>query len=366
MPTYQQIAKDLKQYLFTNHTPDETSALIKELIGLHTRMTMYNASGTLQTSWTKGETTGDWLFKGSSGVKLADNVRLAEYELTSLLGDGKAKLLHPTSQCVRLHKDTVDPPILQLGQHSDHVQKSLVKYLRLLLGEEGELKEQAALAASICQSTSGYTPVVTVDYYTWREASNVSLHKDTMGFTLFVALHYLNPDRMLGPEYVLDRKPVEAKSKEKSDEGLRNPHWKGPWLTSSKRSSAPWAKDGSKTNWPDVLLKGLAEARRTLPNPKKIDLEYCTISPYGLICFVDELVYHTTPLAMQRKDWYTDPFTEVKTGGTHTLYRNKLQRRISLDHGNKPLPSKTGGMKQRAFLRLWISIVPEDEFYEPA
>ncbi len=275
--------------------------------------------------------------------------------------------------------------------------KVIESYLNSVLNAELSAINDAALTAG---KASHYRAIVSVDYYSSRSLTANGAHKDTVGNTLFVALHYRNPERMAGPEYIIDRWPIPA------SKGFVD-HFTTA-LRADRRTSAPWARsdDVPGTYWPKKLLFALEKARKSIAaDHPQVIFESSVLNRCGLVSFVDELVYHLTPLREHRKTGSSyDQFNQVgiapqqsfeiipglpglirqadivKRSGnwfgfgprweTYELspqsqQRKPISRRMSTDLSawQKP-PSTTGGLQIRQFLRLWISIVPSRWYSE--
>ena len=273
--------------------------------------------------------------------------------------------------------------------------KVLEAYLFSLLGTELSAVCDTALRAG---DSKHYRAIVSLDYYSSRALTANKAHRDTVGNTLFVALHYRNTERMAGPEYIIDRWPIPAKH------GVTAHFNAATARGDEQRLSAPWTVGGGpcpRTYWPHQLLIDLENARSKLKKKNTaITFESSVLEPNGLISFVDELIFHLTPLREHRKiDSSYDDFNRVSIApqqefdiipGLPNLIRgadirrragrwfgcgpkwesydvkplergrHKLARRMSADLSSptKTVPSTTGGLDVRQFLRLWISIVP--------
>lgn len=345
-------------------------------------------------------------------AKRKDQVRLGTWCLRSL-STNRPRVLAPTDKDVRAddgsgaysYRAKSDSPLggprtlisanpiaLKVPYKT---RQTIEDYLYQLLSTELSAVKDTATTAG---KAKHYRAVVSVDYYNSRSLNAVGAHKDTTGNTLFVALHYRNPERMAGPEYIIDRWPIPA------TDGVTQ-YFKT--TRPDRRTLAPWAYAQKPfTFWPTPLLKALEEARAALAK-KHTDIlfESTVLQPYGLISFVDELIYHLTPLREHREsgDSY-DGFNKVgiapqqsfdiipglpnlvrsadiikRTGNwfgygpkwvTHELdpqqqHRHKIARRMSVDLSSwsKP-PSTTGGLPVRQFLRLWVSVVPSQWYHE--
>jgi hypothetical protein len=256
-----------------------------------------------------------------------------------------------------------------------------------------EMADEMALVQEALQGEADYyRAVVQVDYYAFRTLKNIGLHKDTVGNTLFVALHYINEEQMQGPEYVDDPAPMRPKD----GHGFYNDRVYLTTVGDEQRRGAPWAKvadvsDRPKYVWPDDLLRALQAVRKP---PDEADyLDTATLPPNGLITFVDELVFHATPSPMLRKDvsdLEPDATAErqrhinsgVSIPGTgdpaaspphlnvfgERTFQRRIRRRLSeaLARG-ETLPSSTGSSdptSKRKFWRVWLSVVPKHWYEE--
>lgn len=255
----------------------------------------------------------------------------------------------------------------------------LHKYLKRLFSYE--LGVLYTITKDIIGLSEEYRALVSVDYYPKRSVDNHLLHKDTTGTTLFVALHYANEARMRGPEYVYDYWEIPAIDIDENTEEQKKQE-----KLNGYRRHAPWQKfkeaqgDHDYHNyWPDFLLEALENAKKKLPT--KAVLHHIDLEPYGLVSFVDELLYHATPLGRQRKFMErSDLFQKASISGRavdlpfpqdarESKNGQKLKRTLSGDikraikEGEEPL-GVVGDDEQRTFMRLWISIAPRDWYEE--
>jgi hypothetical protein len=263
---------------------------------------------------------------------------------------------------------------------SGTLRQTMEDYLRSLLTVDLDL--QTKLIQRALASQPGYKAIVHLDYYATRDVDQVGLHKDTTGHNVFAVLNYINDDPMLGPEYIDDPAPIKS----------RNPGWykdkcwaKG--LDAYLRSGAPWAKIAqNKWVWPEALIEALQWVRDDPPNKDSQGKMASSILPKdALVTFVDELIFHATPLAAHRADvnWSNQArylnagvsFPTLEKGGVHStdfLYlftpdvkKARVERRMSAHYDNGVhietglmVPgAKSGGV--RKFFRLWICIVPD-------
>jgi len=132
------------------------------------------------------------------------------------------------------------------------------------------------------EAESGWKVVVEVHYYRERPTSNNVFHKDTLGTTLFVNLNYLNKEKMVGPEYVL------------------NPADNGTHMEQLAQ------------NLPEEFLQDRAQVMEHLEQPRII--EVVEVPKYGYVAFVDETINHSSPTTEHRK---------VKGSQIHKYLRDK-------------------------------------------
>ena len=194
--------------------------------------------------------------------------------------------------------------------------------------------------------------ILSLDYYRERPQDAWNLHKDTTGTTLFVGLHYDNEKKMLGPEYVHDLL---------SHEQSPIPRGKGsPWHTYDKNNEKTW--------WPKEIIQALEAARGELREGEKDDeMNYSYIEPMGMVYFVDELIFHTTPLAGRRDNFSNQPkaqFEVVRVSGHPTgaekimqSHKNRFERRYSQE--DIKFQQVTSENNKRSFVRLWAMIEPK-------
>jgi hypothetical protein len=355
------VADALVEHVVETHTTTaETNKKLKELT---IRMGMFFASGTAhRLRQTDPAIWGSYVTPDNKPV---DNVRIATIDLDSITGGGSVVFLKQSAIDPR-HNDgggtnksfSASPPVTKFNPA---IVTSLVDYLRQLLGTE--LKDIVEVTKAAAASGNKRRSVISLDYYSNRSTVTSNLHKDTMGITLFVALHYLNPTQMLGPEFIYDKWPLKVLQ----GEGKYNfsPFQQPDTDKYDGRFQAPWKKIREHYFWPRQLLKDLEEARAQLPDDRT--LHHVNLGANGLITFVDELIYHATPLNRSRTAQDLDErFKSVKFGGfDFHVVPDKLKRSVSfsLQRGEQ-LPSITGGAATRCFVRLWISVCDRD-WYEP-
>lgn len=367
-----EIAQGLKANKLQSHvSSDETTRLLRDLTS---RMGLFFASGTAQTmrqrdpdrwrQWVKplvlrGQPTAGGA-EGTVRVATADLEALVEADRLVLLQLPRDGTLDPYGQKGDGSNYRGGPPVLSMPSA---IRVALRRYLRRVLTNELAVAADLTIRGKRLV-TARYRAIVSVDYYSSRPLNSNNLHKDTAGCTLFVALHYVNRDRMLGPEYVNDRWRMG------SDHNSLFPAAPGQ----AKRYKAPWTrtKEGvtGEYFWPKQLIEHLETARRSINKQPDDTLQYETLAPYGLVSFVDELVYHATPFEKNRREVASsrklfesvmletqekDLFPAAPNGG------HRLERAMSTDlDARKAMPTQTGGEATRCFLRLWMSVVPKE------
>lgn len=356
--------------------------------------------------WKSGRPSQEQYLNSGPGYAMPSNLRIATVDFDSVVGNGaitymrsedmaKLKDEEKTAMfwktvadrdCMVSHMVSVN----QVAEHLSPVLRKLMEdYLRSLLTVDLEL--QSELVKRALKSDPGFRALVHLDYYATRAVDQVGLHKDTTGNNLFAVLNYINDDPMLGPEYIDDPAPFRTV----------NPGYykEDRWSTFKtdvewKRSGAPWAEIGDdKYVWPQPLLEALNKVRRFPPNDESTGKLASSVLPKdGLVSFVDELIFHATPIAAHRHDvpWANQPrymhagvsFPTIMKGkfpaepkDILNLFEphvkvDRIQRRMSahydqgkhIETGLLVPGAKSGGV--RKFFRLWITIVP-DHWYIP-
>jgi hypothetical protein len=222
---------------------------------------------------------------------------------------------------------------------------------QLFRADNAPLGRMATLLDQIEADYSTHRVVVSVDFYYSRPLTQLGLHKDTTGNTLFVGLHYDNAEAMMGPEYIFDFWPL----KDVED-----------------RYHSPWSFDEhvNQYYWPKDLSKGLELTRLGLKEDywKSRDLQRdTTMSQNGLITFVDELIFHVTPLTRKRTEEEKaeeDPlFRAVNINGTTHAIKDLVQQKIPKlrrTFSTKDVldVSGTGSNGRRSFIRFWVMVEP--------
>jgi GNAT superfamily N-acetyltransferase len=144
--------------------------------------------------------------------------------------------------------------------HDDQLKKGIVRLMLKTLKMAGQID----YIKSARLDPEEWQILVEVHYLYSRGKTESQLHKDTLGETLFVNLNYISENEMLGPEYIVAPPTVEEHEK-----NIIN-------------------------SLPQRFLDDLKGAREGLPQAPEIGS--CIIPPHGFVSFVDELVYHATPL----------------------------------------------------------------------
>lgn len=344
----------------------------------------------------------------------ADNIRVCTVDMDSVLIGGKIDYLRFGRGAdnswmnqfedaamfgkTKIGTDPVVGPNQSLNQVAEYlpgtIRKQAEDYLRALL--TNDLLGQSELISRALQSEPGYRAVVHLDYYATRSSNQVQLHKDTNGNNVFAVLHYINDVPMLGPEYIDDPAPIRSRQ----DGYYPAEAWaKLPAIKKGKkyyRQGAPWAKVGqeasedgetviSKYTWPTPLLDALQKARVPLKDYTQYEMSYETLPKEGLVAFVDELIFHATPLTMHRIEYPGEDAVRILSAGAQVVsliddkggvpkfinlfgtrsHATRVKRRLSAHYSQGVhvesglgIPGSTSG-GVRKFFRLWICIVPD-------
>lgn len=223
-------------------------------------------------------------------------------------------------------------------------------FYQLLRAEDAPLAAIRDLLDGIEREQQTHRVVLSIDFYYSRSLAQLGLHKDTTGTTLFVGLHYNNDQTMLGPEYIYDFCPM-PKTKQR---------FHSPWATDEKNDVDYWPKD---------LVDGLEIARGKLEKSEEVEkgLLYATTMPSnGLITFVDELIFHVTPLTRKRGlDDQGTLFQTVNINATEYPLPKEQMRltkpsRLRRQFSEKDMGGTgTGSSGRRSFVRFWIMVEPK-------
>ncbi|TRX57649.1 DUF4157 domain-containing protein [Fulvivirga sp. M361] len=165
---------------------------------------------------------------------------------------------------------------------------------------------------------SGWKVVIEVHYYRNRPSINNVFHKDTLGNTLFVNLNYLNTEKIVGPEYVVN--PME-----------------------NEEHMAHISK-----SLPGEFLDDRASVMEGIDEPRII--EYAEVPEYGYVSFVDETINHSSPTTEHRT---------VKGSDIHTYLRKQDESKYDT--------YKEGHNKwKKRWTNLWgyESYLPHDERFD--
>lgn len=334
------------------------------------------------------------------------NVRIATVDLEALC-HGYLVYLKQTDADPREHDGgmgkeySAKPPYMEFGL--DTIQ-AMGEYLHCLAFNE--LKDVLGVSQEALGTTCGRARrgTVSVDYYSDRSVATHRLHKDTAGITLFVALHYLNEAEMLGPEYIIDRWPLPVTGDPSTYRFYRRKYL--PFDIEQGRQTAPWKRVGDSRHyfWPRGLIDELEAARAVLRRDYEDEalLSHVNLPPFGLVSFVDELIYHATPLGRQRDAdetnrmyrgvYFSSTNYPILPSSGYQYHENpedgsppygewapRLNRTISQSIlKGSPIPGvidhKKGKgvfsrfrkkkLKKRSFLRLWISICDRNWYEE--
>lgn len=311
----------------------------------------------------------------------SEAVRLAIYDLASI-GEGAPRLLTPTTAFPlygsRKLMRVISTPVVTYDQA---LRSSVEDYITRFVSNE--IRTQVAIALQGASSEPGYQAIISFDYYASRGLASSRAHKDTFGNTLFVMLHYDNRSTMEGPEYVIDKWPAPV-----TGNGLMpGPLFSVRHALGETRGRAPWKLTPNGIPfWPRTLLRALEHARDLVARDHEEHTWYKSlIGARGMIIFVDELIYHMTPLMFRRQDdgaGQTKYAQAALSDDSNTLINvvpNNTQRtvrKLSMDLAKweqedaRTGPARlfpkstrydgTGGMSTRRFNRVWISIVPDD------
>lgn len=143
---------------------------------------------------------------------------------------------------------------------------------------------------------SGWKVVVEVHYYRTRPTTNNVFHKDTLGTTLFVNLNYLNNEKIVGPEFVI------------------NP------LDNEKHMS------DIAQSLPEEFLQDRNTVMDQLDQPEII--EVVEVPEYGFVAFVDEMINHSSPTTEHRKVKGSDVhrFLRERDNDTYNKYKGAYDK----------------------------------------
>jgi hypothetical protein len=209
------------------------------------------------------------------------------------------------------------------------------------------------------QGAPTHRVTLSLDYYYMRPISQIGLHKDTTGNTIFVGLHYDNLNPMLGPEYVYDFWPKFKERLYSPEKICDGPDDNGVWF------------------WPKGLREGLEFARKILQKRQigeRQHVHMTEMDPLGLICFVDELIFHQTPLTKRRARHQLRSYNDAQFNGvTIDLVKEiglqnlevrdevpTLRRQFSFNEKDKQWGdgASLGGKTRRSFVRFWAMVEP--------
>lgn len=246
--------------------------------------------------------------------------------------------------------------------NSGQVGKLVNKYFKeLFIANGAPLRAMGDLLDTLDRQYIGrYNVTLSLDYYYTRPLTALGLHKDTTGNTIFVGLHYNNPDTIVGPEYMYDFWP-------QFDQRAYSPHHRGK----------PGGVDDGIPFWPKRLREGLELAREALRRENHGDkdlLRVSTLPANGLVAFVDELLFHQTPLTRSRREGDQNKFNDV-VFNQHTIRLadvlgedeeqnpRRLRRQFSTNNMEAYWQNRaTSGGGRRSFVRFWAMLEPVQWF----
>ena len=335
-----------------------------------------------------------------------DIIRLATVDLADLIDDSKCTYLKyaDSSSWDQTEKHALGKMAMQgdaligtrtckhppVEKFPEELRDELAAYLEELLGNE--MAAEVLFIRGALRGEPYYRAVAHLDYYAFRSLTNIGLHKDTVGNSVFVALHYMNGGKMMGPEYIDDPAPVRPK-------GGNGFYADKVYLRNAgdvERHGAPWAKvrdvkGKTKYVWPEDLLQALQAARKP-PDQTDYIQGYQELPKNGLVTFVDELVFHATPYMFvrdalestdtpqQRTDkrrHFSSGVTIAGAGGIggdpvklnvygERTFRTRIVRRLSTarQDGEDLPPATSGDDEIRRFWRVWLTVVPKHWYEE--
>ena len=188
-------------------------------------------------------------------------------------------------------------------------------------------------------------------YYYNRQLGSQNAHHDSIGRTLFVGLHYLVSQPILGAE------------------------WTFHWHEFSGRTSP---LDEGLNVWPSKIREDVAKARGRAQQTIKKKLHVARIPANGLLFFTDELIHHKTP-APSRKLLETgalktvnDALSRVEIFDAKDLQPHSFEHDMTgyerdvSDDEDEDLGRAKGNTfddprKKRTFIRFWITVQPIGE-----
>lgn len=186
--------------------------------------------------------------------------------LPPLNGFNNLQELIENCKFVNLGKGSVNRGIYEL-LNAELQQKIIINTLSTMAqASQLEYLEASNFASD---AESGWKVVVEVHYYRTRPTTNNVFHKDTLGTTLFVNLNYLNNEKIVGPEFVI------------------NP------LDNEKHMS------DIAQSLPEEFLQDRNTVMDQLDQPEII--EVVEVPEYGFVAFVDEMINHSSPTTEHRK-----------------------------------------------------------------
>ena len=184
------------------------------------------------------------------GIELSDDLTVSDKKLTK-----DAKLIHMTPS------KGIDDGYEAIANNAT-LKKRIVNVVMNTLISAGQIEY---LTKSGLTNSLEWKILIEVHYYRDRNVQTYpSFHKDTQGETLFVNLNFINPEKMAGPEYILN--PLLVESYEEFLENSLHPTFRAH----------------------------LSDVRKGLKPPTEI--KATEVPRHGVVSFVDELIHHKSPL----------------------------------------------------------------------
>jgi hypothetical protein len=220
---------------------------------------------------------GDELNRIADGLVMNDNTltQNQQSDLENLFGVGSVELPIPIPSDAKLIQSAAltETPTASITSYYAYIARNqvLCNKIAKFVMRTMVVARQTEYIREIVQGRDWYKYkfLAEVHYYRVRSTKESFFHKDTLGQTLFVNLHYINDKPIAGPEYIVNPPNVDEHE------------------ATIKRSL------------PDEFLLDLELARKSyLGKPDAI--KYSTIPQNGVVAFVDELIHHMTPTSGPR------------------------------------------------------------------
>lgn len=237
--------------------------------------------------------------------------------------------------------------LLPLCPPTGEVPEDWTKYLREVLRVSGI----AGYLTPILEQCASHNFCMHVHYYYNRPLTTQGPHHDTIGRTLFVGLHYLVQQPILGAE------------------------WTFHWHEFSGRKSP---LDQSLNVWPPKIREDVARAREVAQQSIRKKWHVARIPANGLLFFTDELVHHKTPSRSRKsleeggRKTVNDALGRVQIFDAEDLQVHSFahdttdyERDVS-DDEDEDLGRAKGNTfddpgNKRTFIRFWITVQPIGE-----